>query len=99
MTKFRFSFFRSTFACIKLFSIENINVRKSLAMIEFRVLDQALLMIVLVAIQMLLPLLLSGPIASQFLARDASICFESWWKNLLFINNFYNFDQQVSSFS
>ena len=52
-------------------------------------------MVVLVAIQMVLPLLVSGPIASQFLGRDASFCSRFWYRNLLFINNFHDFDEQV----
>lgn len=67
--------------------------------IGFQVLEYLPEMAVLVAIQMVLPLLISGPIASQFLARDASLCSRSWWKNLLFIHNFYKFDEQVSSVS
>ena len=67
-------------------------------MIAFRAFDYFFLMIVLVAIQLVLPLLVSGPIASQLLARDASFCSRFWYKNLLFLNNFQDFDEQVSLF-
>ena len=54
------------------------------------------MMIILIAIQMVLPLIVSGPIANQLLVRDASFCYRSWFKNLLFINNFMDFDRQVN---
>lgn len=52
-------------------------------------------MLVLVTIQMALPLLVAEPISGQFLSRDASFCSRYWYRNLLFINNFYDFDEQV----
>ena len=83
-------------ACTKLFSIENIDFYKSCKAIALYVIDYFPLMLVLVAIQMVLPLLVSGPIADQFLFRDAGFCSRFWYRNLLFMNNFYDFDEQVS---
>ena len=57
-----------------------------------------LIMIVLICIQIILPVFISGPIANEYLERDAKFCYQSWYKNLLFINNFNEFDKQVLYF-
>ena len=54
------------------------------------------LMGILVCMQICMPLFFNGPVANQFFQRDAQNCAQNYHRNLLFINNFIDYDQQVS---
>lgn len=43
----------------------------------------------------ILPNIGSGPQWNLVVTQHAEICKKSWWKNLLFIHNYYGFDKMV----
>jgi hypothetical protein len=51
---------------------------------------------VTIAIVLVLPLTGSGPLWPQAVENSAAVCRQSWWHNLLFINNFQKPDDVVS---
>lgn len=45
----------------------------------------------------ILPNLASGPQWNLVVTHHADICKQHWWKNMLFIHNYYGFEKMVSS--
>lgn len=45
-----------------------------------------------------LPELGSGPQWSLVVNQHAEICKENWWRNFLFIHNYFGFEQMVNAF-
>lgn len=44
----------------------------------------------------LFPLMGSGPLWNLIVTHHSDICKNVWWRNLLFIHNYYGFDKMVS---
>lgn len=47
----------------------------------------------IIAFSLVFPLLSSGPIWRESVQPVASTCYQSWWTNLLYINNFFQTDK------
>lgn len=40
----------------------------------------------------------SGPLWAEKVGKEAERCHQSWWTNILYINNYVNVDKLVSNF-